>query len=785
MVSAWKRANIQRFFDSDPNYTRCAKECHVDPKTVHKYTDSNAVPKRNTQRQYRTRTAPLEVYWPEIEELLKNDPKLKPYAILEFMLDKYPAKFDPSWRRTLERRMEQWAIDNQIAKDVTCSQVHQPGDVLAFDFTEVASLNITVASIPWRGLLFHATLTYSNWEYAELALSESFEAVVSGVQNAFLELGGVSLRLRSDSLTAAVNNHNSKHNFQIRYNSFLEHFGVAGHRINVRKPEENGDCESSHGHLKDYLDQQLRLRGSRNFETLDEWRAFVAEKILKRNVKRREQFVRDRADLKPLPPSLFPTFTQVDVLVPSTSVIRIKQNTYSIPSHLIGCNLQSRLHADHIALWYRGRKLLEMPRLIGTGQVSFDYRDVIDSLVRKPGGFANYRYREHMFPTIHFRKAFDTAVAQHGEQAGVKCYLKILHMAKHYGQVNVESELHRILESRETIDPKAIEAIVSTTSPALLANDPYIEQPDLESYNDLLEHKDTLDEPNEPNELTDDAVYRADDAATEPCGTGWPFEATETSDDQIDGGRTGGSSSAGELEPSPVSGCVNDSRGGQADRESSIETYETLGVAKQQDMVTDQMVAFPDGGSTSNATTSDRGVREASGEPVDVRQTRFWENVVAKCVGRTIGSARTHGMLRSVREARTTSVACQARTSTTPTTTEAWPNVGVNHRRHWLCTTESRGDGSIVHVDCGSVRANELIDQQQPAILEMGTDLQRPDDDSRSDRSSGASQHDHRAQREQLPPGRSTSTTASGNEPPAVRSGIGINENPVGSFSCR
>ena len=39
MISPWKRANIQRSFDSDPNYTRCAKECHVDPKTVHQYTD--------------------------------------------------------------------------------------------------------------------------------------------------------------------------------------------------------------------------------------------------------------------------------------------------------------------------------------------------------------------------------------------------------------------------------------------------------------------------------------------------------------------------------------------------------------------------------------------------------------------------------------------------------------------------------------------------------------------------------------------------------------------------
>ena len=35
-----------------------------------------------------------------------------------------------------------------------------------------------------------------------------------------------------------------------------------------------------------------------------------------------------------------------------------------------------------------------------------------------PGGFTNFRYREHMFPTNSFRKGFDTAVAQHGEPRG-------------------------------------------------------------------------------------------------------------------------------------------------------------------------------------------------------------------------------------------------------------------------------------------------------------------------------------------------------------------------------
>ena len=501
------------------------------------------------------------------------------------------------------------------------------------------------------------------------------------------------------------------------------------------KPQENGDCESSHGHLKDYLDQQLRLRGSRNFETLDDLRVFIAEKTRKRNAKRSDQLVRDRAALKPLPPSQFPTFTEVDVLVPSTSVIRIKQNAYSIPSHLIDLKLQSRIHADHIALWYQGRKLLEMPRLIGTKQVTFDYRDVIDTLVRKPGGFTNFRYREHMFPTNSFRKGFDTAVAQHGEHAGIKCYLKLLHMAKHHGQNNVEAELRRVLDSGETIDTKAIESKVEPTSPASLVEDPFIEQPELDQYDDLLEHKEVLDE---PDKHTDNGAI---ETATEPRGTGWPFETTEATDDAIHGDRLSGSSIARELESSLIFGCSVDCGDGQA-----------------------------------------------SGELVTFRQAWLGKDDVVESVGGRTGALWAYSVLCTMCETRTVPTACQARTTPAADAEEARSIFSVDHRRHRVCTTESRRDGSVVYIDCGSLRANEHVDQQQPTVFEMGADLQGRDDDCGSHRSPSAPQHDHRAQRRQLSiggsPGKTTSNDYVGTSG-EDSSRVEIDQNLVGKFSCR
>jgi transposase len=212
----------------------------------------------------------LAEFWSEIEALLRQDPQLKPYAILDWLKEKYnppagPPRVSDSIRRTLERRVQSWKLKQDVKREVKFPQVHHAGDVIAFDFVCMNSLKITIDGKPFDHLMFHAVFTYSNWEYVHLCHSESFEALSAGLQDALHHAGGVPRRVRSDSLSAAVNNLSDDKEFATQYRELLAHYAVRGHRINVRKPHENGDVESSHGHFKDALDQALRLRGSRDF----------------------------------------------------------------------------------------------------------------------------------------------------------------------------------------------------------------------------------------------------------------------------------------------------------------------------------------------------------------------------------------------------------------------------------------------------------------------------------------------------------------------------------------
>ena len=55
-----------------------------------------------------------------------------------------------------------------------------------------------------------------------------------------------------------------------------------------------------------------------------------------------------------------------------------------------------RVYADHIEVYYKDHLVESMDRIHGAGEARIDYRHIIGSLVRKPGAFARYRFREQM-----------------------------------------------------------------------------------------------------------------------------------------------------------------------------------------------------------------------------------------------------------------------------------------------------------------------------------------------------------------------------------------------------
>ena len=112
-------------------------------------------------------------------------------------------------------------------------------------------------------------------------------------------------------------------------------------------------------------------------------------------------------------------------------------NTYSVPSRLIGSRLLVKLRSETLDMYLAGTLVLTVPRLKGRNQHRIDYRHVIWSLVRKPGAFSNYRYRDEFLSDDGVQACLrrpECPPAGRGEGD----YLRILHMAASVSEADVK-----------------------------------------------------------------------------------------------------------------------------------------------------------------------------------------------------------------------------------------------------------------------------------------------------------------------------------------------------------
>jgi hypothetical protein len=153
-----------------------------------------------------------------------------------------------------------------------------------------------------------------------------------------------------------------------------------------------------------------------------------------------------------------------------------------VPSRLIGHEVEIRQHPDIVEVRFRNKTIETMPRIRGESGHRIDYRHIIWSLVRKPGAFARYRYREDLFPTLAFRRAYD-ALQSFGSRADVE-YVRILHLAASTSESSVAAALEALLSKGERFDYLALKALAQPEKPAV--PDLAVLQPNLAVYDTLL-----------------------------------------------------------------------------------------------------------------------------------------------------------------------------------------------------------------------------------------------------------------------------------------------------------
>jgi len=478
---------LRKHMSKENKISKAADRAGMDEKTARKYLASVRLPSQmKKDRNWRTRPDPFADDWEGLRQMLEINPGLQAKTLFEFLQNTKPGRYRKGQRRSLERKIRRWRALEGPPKEVFFEQEHKPGELSASDFTDMSGLGITIRGQAFPHLLYHFVLTHSNWEAGTVCFSESFESLSAGLQNAFWKLGGVTAKHRTDRMSAAVNNLRNPEEFTERYRALLNHLGIRGEKTQARRPNENGDVEQSHNRLKTAVDQSLMLRGSRDFDSREEYESFLQGVIDQLNSCRAERLKEERKALRRLPKMRLDDFKEMDVRVTKFCTIRVLKNMYSLDSRLIGEWVKIRVHAEKIEVRFAGRPIEILPRLRGQNKHRINYRHIIHSLVKKPGAFANYRYQDDMFPTNRFRAAYDM-LREAAPGGASKEYLKILHLAAYESESGVDDALRLLMEEERPVSFAAVEGIVKAKRDIRLETDVRIEDVDLDEYDELLE----------------------------------------------------------------------------------------------------------------------------------------------------------------------------------------------------------------------------------------------------------------------------------------------------------
>jgi len=447
-----------------------AARAGMSERTARKYERLGKLPSQTKKpRAHRTRENPFIADWAWVESQLQTDPALQTKTLFTLLCQAFPGRYQEGQLRTLQRHVQAWRVQHGPDQEIMFEQIHIPGKMTQSDFTSMNSLNVTLGGQPFPHLVFHLVLTYSNVEAIHICFSESFESLAEGLETCLWQMGGVTEQHRTDNLSAAVCgiDSNGYHEFTQNYLTLLKHYDMIATANTAGCANQNGDVEQSHFRFKTAVDQALRVRGSRDFTDRAAYEHFLTDLVRQRNLTRSQRYAEERITLRPLPSRPLNFAREIIVRVSRFSLVRILHNYYSVPSRLIGIQLKVRIHAETLELFHSAAHILTLPRLIGRNQKRIDYRHLIWSLVRKPGAFAGYCYREELFPTTTFRCAYDCLLQRKPAQADRE-YLRVLHLAASTSESEVELALKLLLDEGILPEFEAVRELVSTNKPTAI-----------------------------------------------------------------------------------------------------------------------------------------------------------------------------------------------------------------------------------------------------------------------------------------------------------------------------
>jgi hypothetical protein len=473
------------------NQSKAAYIAEISERTGQRIESGERQPNRGKVTATKSKDPLGRVWEKELEPMLRKEPRLKPMTLFEYVQNTYPGKY-PNVLRTIQRRVQTWKALYGPSPEVMFELRHEPGMMGISDFTELKGMTITIGGKPFEHLLYHYRLAYSGWRHAHIIQGgESFIGLSEGLQNALAACGGVPKQHRTDSLSAAYKNLGGNKALTRLYDELCDHYRLQPTRNNTGIAHENGSIESPHGHLKNRIEQAVYLRGSNNFGSLEEYRLLIEGVVAKLNQQCQAKFEEEKKHLQPLPKYRVPDYEMLTARVSSHSTVEVRCVLYTVPSRLIGRQLELRLYHDRILGYLGNHQVVDLPRVRITDPDKrrgrcINYRHVIEGLRRKPRAFIYCTWQDDLLPTTQFRELWAKLKAQFDLDTAAVLIVEALYISATQNKEGVVAEYLEQELNAQTLTLKRLKQQFnqdcSQKFPPLT-----IEQHNLSSYDQLFE----------------------------------------------------------------------------------------------------------------------------------------------------------------------------------------------------------------------------------------------------------------------------------------------------------
>ena len=188
--------------------------------------------------------------------------------------------------------------------------------------------------------------------------------------------------------------------------------------------------------MKRRISQQLKLRGSNCFESVEAYQAFIDQVVDKLNRRSHSRFIEEKQALQQLPEHQAADYQTLNLKVTRSSTIEVRRVVYSVPSRLIGERVQVRLYHDKLVIYVGQQVAITLARVYpaaGENRVRcINYKHIIRSLAGKPQAFRYSQLREDILPDDNYRQLWQYVDKALESREACKWMVTVLWLAYEY-----------------------------------------------------------------------------------------------------------------------------------------------------------------------------------------------------------------------------------------------------------------------------------------------------------------------------------------------------------------